>query len=277
MRVEGLLWRWLFVGSGVLLLAGLTIANVPNVSAKEHLPAPPSTPSPAASGALSTAAAPRAQTGAYPLDAEPRTLAAGAPLPCGRHPLVTYRGEGIKYSTSARVHPALVDKLRGLEALVIELALRHYGRAPRRLVHLGTHNCRRIRTYPDWISEHTFGNAIDLAGFDFGPLPRSRSQGQVSQGQASQGRGGSIQLAGMPRSLRGAFQVRIASHWSGRGKVNAYHSGFLRELATRLIDRRDLFRGILGPAWPGHHNHFHLDMAPYRVVEVFETADADAR
>lgn len=195
---------------------------------------------------------------AYPLDAESRTLGPNEPLPCGRHPLVAYRGERIKYSTTARVHPAMVEKLRQLEALVTELSIAHYGRAPRRLVHLGTHNCRRIRTYPDWISEHTFGNAIDLAGFDFGPLPRTTSANAANV------------PGGLPRALRGAFKVRLLDHWTGRGATNAYHSRFLRELATRLIDRRDMFRGILGPAWPGHRNHFHLDMAPYRVVEVFE-------
>lgn len=237
----------LWTGLGALVFAALAVSVAANVSAKEHSAAGTSAPS---------------QPSIYPLDAEPRTLAPGAPLPCGRHPLVSYRGESIKYSTTARVHPALVDKLRGLEALVTELSLKHYGRAPRRLVHLGTHNCRRIRTYPDWISEHTFGNAIDLAGFDFGPLPRSSSQVATER------------IAEMPRSLRGGFQVRIADHWTGRGKLNAYHSRFLREVATRLIERRDLFRGILGPAWPGHHNHFHLDMAPYRVVEVFEASDA---
>jgi hypothetical protein len=171
-----------------------------------------------------------------------------------------YRGESIKYATTARVHPAFVEKLRELEALVTELAVLHYGRAPRRLVHLGTYNCRRIRTYPEWISEHSFGNAIDLAGFDFGPLPRIRSAPATLPD-------------GLPRALRASFSVRVEDHWKGRGTLGAYHSRFLRELATRLIERRDLFRGILGPAWPGHHNHFHLDMAPWRMVEVFEESE----
>lgn len=190
--------------------------------------------------------------GAYPLDRQTRHLPPGSPLPCDSYPLVTYRGESIHYDTPVRVFPAFVDRLQQLEALVVELSLKHYGRAPRRLVHLGTHNCRRIRAYPDWISEHTFGNAIDLAGLDFGPLPR-----------------GTASDRGMPRQLRRAFKVRLIDHWSGRSAVGTYHSRFLRELATRLIDQR-MFRGILGPAWPGHHNHFHLDMAPYSVVEVFE-------
>jgi len=198
--------------------------------------------------------------GRYPLDREARTLSPGEALPCGRHPLVSYAGGRIKFGSPARVHPAFVERLQRLEGLIEELAIAHYGRAPRRLVHLGTHNCRRIRTYPDWISEHTFGNAIDLAGLDFGPLPRHST--------------GSALPDGAPRSLRGAFKLRMIDHWNGRGTVASYHSRFLRELAQRLIDRRDIFRGILGPAWPGHRNHFHLDMAPYRVVEVFETSEA---
>lgn len=204
------------------------------------------------------------QTVAYALDGEARTLNHGEALPCGRHPLVSYPGERIKFSTIARVHPAFVERLRRLEGLILELSIAHYGRAPRRLVHLGTHNCRRIRTYPDWISEHTFGNAIDLAGLDFGPLPRRSSGSSGLTGLP----------AGAPRLLRGAFKLRLLDHWNGRGLVNSYHSRFLRDLAQRLIDRRDIFRGILGPAWPGHRNHFHLDMAPYRVVEVFETSEA---
>jgi len=195
--------------------------------------------------------------GAYPLDSEARHLPPGSPLPCDRYPLVTYRGESIRYDTSVRVFPAFAERLRRLEALILELSLKHYGRAPRRLVHLGTHNCRRIRTYPDWISEHAFGNAIDLAGLDFGGLPR-----------------GSESVAAMPRGLRRAFKVRLLDHWHGRNSTSEYHSRFLRELATRLIEERT-FRGILGPAWPGHRNHFHLDMAPYSVVEVFEQAPAD--
>lgn len=193
--------------------------------------------------------------GAYPLDQESRHLPRGSALPCDRYPLVTYRGISIPYDTSVRVFPAFADRLQRLEALIVELSLKYYGRTPRRLVHLGTHNCRRIRAYPDWISEHTFGNAIDLAGLDFGPLPRGPRSPQS--------------LSDMPRGLRRAFKVRLLDHWKGRNSAGKYHSRFLRELATRLIEERT-FRGILGPAWPGHRNHFHLDMAPYRIVEVFE-------
>jgi hypothetical protein len=190
--------------------------------------------------------------GSYALDAIPRVLNPGQELPCSGRELVRYRGERVRLSKPGRVHPAFVAKLDGLEALVVSVATEVYGRAPRRLVHLGTHACRRMRRYPDWVSEHALGNAIDLAGFDFGSLPRDATL-----------------PAGAPASLRRAFQVRMLEHWNGSQGAAAVHARFLRALAQRLIDRPDLFRVVLGPAWPGHANHLHLDFAPYRVVEVF--------
>jgi hypothetical protein len=109
-----------------------------------------------------------------------------------------------------------------------------------------------MRRYPDWVSEHALGNAIDLAGFDFGP---ARADQPLP--------------AGTPPALRRAFQVRVETHWNARRGAGAAHARFLRELAQRLIDERGVFSVVLGPAWPGHHNHLHLDRAPYRVVEVF--------
>lgn len=186
------------------------------------------------------------------LDELPRVLPQGAPLPCesARPELVRYGGEHLRYHKPLQVHPQFRGRLAAFEQLVRALAERRYGRAPRRIVHLGAYSCRRMRRYPTWVSEHALGNAIDVAGFDFGPLPRK------------------AQAPALPRALRGAFQVRLERHWSAKGPA-AVHATFLRELAQALIDRPDLFSVVLGPAWPGHHNHFHLDAAPYRVVEVF--------
>jgi hypothetical protein len=190
---------------------------------------------------------------AYPLDALPRTLPERAPLPCqaGGLPLVPYRGERLHYQKPVQIHQAFRAQLAAFERIVEQVALAHYGRAPQRVVHLGGYNCRRMRRYPDWVSEHALGNAIDIAGFDFAPLPR-----------------GAAPPAGLPRALRAGFQVRLLTHWDGKG-VAEHHSRFLRALAQALIDRPDVFHVVLGPAWPGHKNHFHLDHAPYRVVEVF--------
>jgi hypothetical protein len=190
--------------------------------------------------------------GSYPLDAIERTLQPGAPLPCAGPGLVTYRGEGMRYSAPARVDPAFRERLRALDRIVVQTAIEFYGRAPLRMQHLGTINCRRMRLYQDWVSEHALGNAIDVAGFDFGPLPRGASLPE-----------------GTPKALRRGFSVRVLSHWNTTRGPGAVHREFLRTLAQRLIDRTDVFRVVLGPAWPGHENHLHLDCAPYRVVAVF--------
>ena len=111
--------------------------------------------------------APGDDLGRYPLDSVQRALPQGAQLPCAEA-LVVRRGETLRYSKPVRVHPAFAARLAGFEQLVAEIAVEIYGRAPRRIQHLGAYNCRRIRLYPDFVSEHALGNAIDIAGFDRG-------------------------------------------------------------------------------------------------------------
>jgi hypothetical protein len=198
------------------------------------------------------AAAGDAARSAYPLDELPRTLAEKEALPCQGHEveLVQYRGESLRYQKPLQVHPAFRAQLAAFERIVAEVSRAHYGRVPKQIVHLGSYSCRRMRRYPTWVSEHALGNAIDVAGFDFAAASKRE------------------QSADQPAALRRAFGVRLEKHWEGKG-ASEPHSRFLRALAQALIDRPDVFHVVLGPAWPGHHNHFHLDHAPYRVVEVF--------
>jgi hypothetical protein len=191
----------------------------------------------------------------YPLDDIPRVMEPGSALPCqvGNVPLVEYRGEHLKYQKATRIHPAFRAQLAAFERVVSEVATTHYARAPRQIVHLGTYNCRVMRRYPSWVSEHALGNAIDIAGFDFAPLPRA-----------------SARRADLPAALRGSFRVRVDTHWKAKGALAA-HAAFLHDLAHELATRPEVFRVLLGPGYPGHHNHFHLDHAPYRVVD-FEGA-----
>lgn len=195
----------------------------------------------------------RAQIGAYALDELARTIPPTGKVRCPRLKLTRYEGDLIKYAGALTVHAAFRERLARFEALVQATALEMYGRAPRRITHLGSYKCRRIHRYPDLVSEHGLGNAIDVSGFDFGPLPRGKAL-----------------PVGVPKRLRRGFSVRILDHWSARGKLGALHSRFLRRLARRLIERRDIFRVLLGPAWPGHDNHFHFDMSNYRLVAVFQ-------
>jgi len=173
----------------------------------------------------------------------------------GSVPLVSYGGELLRYQKPMRVHPAFQAQLAAFERLVSEVALAHYGREPARIVHLGTYNCRVMRRYPSWVSEHALGNAIDIAGFDFAPLPRKHPS-----------------YARTAASLRGALKVRVDSHWSAQGAARV-HAAFLHDLLRRVAERPDVFHVVLGPGYPGHHNHFHLDHAPYRVVDYKEALD----
>jgi hypothetical protein len=190
----------------------------------------------------------------YELDGTSRAVSPRGRLRCPEVDLVRYRGAIVRYSGALRVHPAFKERLQLFEEVVREVAIEVYGRAPRRIVHLGSYNCRRIRRFPDMMSEHGLGNALDVAGFDFGRATK-----------------GTALPAGVPRKLRRPFKVRVLDHWRGKGKIGAVHARFLHTLGKRLIERKDIFRVLLGPAWPGHDNHFHFDCSNYRLVAIFES------
>jgi hypothetical protein len=192
----------------------------------------------------------------YPLDDLPRRIEPRGPVRCPAVELTTYRGKHMRYAEPAKIFSGFQPRLERFEKVVVALATEMYGRAPRTLVHLGTHNCRRISAYPDWLSEHGIGNAIDVAGFDFGPLPAEATAPED-----------------LPKPFRGPFSVRMLSHWKVKQGVLAIHARFLRTLARRLIARPEIFRVLLGPNYPGHHNHFHFDCAPYRMIDIFEPAE----
>lgn len=188
---------------------------------------------------------------AYELDHVDRFLEEGRSLACEPKTLVRYSGTRLKYQSALQVNPAFRERLSRFEEVVAEVAKEVYGRAPRRVLHLGTYSCRSTRKRAYRVSEHALGNAIDVAGFDFGPASKKEPL-----------------VADLPRALGGAFQVKIKSHWSDqRGTVaSAAHARFLSQLAQRLSDRDDVFRGMIGPSRPDHSDHFHLDMSPWRYV-----------
>ena len=184
---------------------------------------------------------------AYPLDELPRQVPVRGRLRCPG-PRVRYRGTHLRYHKPVTVHPDFIPRLARFEALLVEVALERYGRAPSVLVHIGAYNCRRTRGYPDLLSEHALGNALDVEALRFPPAPRARR-------------------AALPRRLRRAFTVSVARHWSADPDAPDPHAAFLRALTDRLIED-DTFRVLLGPAFPGHKDHFHFDMAPYRLIQL---------
>ncbi len=188
----------------------------------------------------------------YPLDKLSRRIPKRGPVPCPKLDFVIYRGKHLKYQFPAKVYAGFRDRLAKFEKVVSEVGTEFYGRPPRRIVHMGTYSCRRISAYPTWLSEHAFGNAIDIEGFDFGPLPRGKALPQ-----------------GVHRAFRGYFRVRVLNHWKVKRGPAKVHARFLRALVKKLQQRRDIFRCMLGPAYPGHRNHFHFDAAPWRIIDGF--------
>ncbi len=206
------------------------------------------------------AAAPRLAAAAephYPLDDISRRVPRRGPLRCPDVELVNYRGKHIRYTGLARVFVGFVERLAAMEQVAAAVAIEIYGRPPSRLQHMGTYACRRIGAYPTWLSEHALGNAIDLEGFNFARAPRDKPLPE-----------------GLPKALGGPFSIRLARHWKSKQGYAALHARFLRTFARRLIGRKDIFRVLLGPSYAGHHNHFHLDVAPWRIVDVFEDQTA---
>ncbi len=190
----------------------------------------------------------------YPLDALPRTIAPKGKVRCPKVAKVRYRGDVIRYHSPVLVYVHFKARLRKFEEVVRQTAIDVYGRAPVKIRHIGTYNCRRISLWPTFLSEHGIANGIDVAGFDFGRLPRKASKALKAR---------------TPKRLRRPFKVRMLKHWSARkGVAKSHHSRFLRLLAARLIQRRDIFRVLLGPAYPGHKNHFHFDVSPWRLVQI---------
>ena len=187
----------------------------------------------------------------YALDDQERWVVNGARVTCDRKSLVNYSGTSLRYQGALLVNPAFKERLARFEQVASEVAKEIYGREPRRIVHYGAFSCRSTRNRSRLVSEHAFGNALDLVGFDFAPAKKTEP---VS--------------AELPRALKGAFQVRVARHWSRTNGTGATHAHFLAELTRRLEERDDIFRSMFGPGHGGHDDHLHLDVSPWRYVDL---------
>ena len=178
----------------------------------------------------------------YALDAISRDLAEGEVAGCHASvQVIDYRGDVIRYQTPVKIAAPFADKLRAFERSVSELARKHYGRAPDRLLHFGARACRSVRGNGRRLSEHALGNALDLTGFQW--------------------------LKARPNvvtSYPHAFTVTIDRHWLARSQHHddERHRAFLHELVERIRSQNS-FRGVIGPGREGHADHLHLDQAPW--------------
>ncbi len=177
---------------------------------------------------------------AYPLDGESRKAPRKGRLDCPVVQLIDYEGDRVAYHKPVRTNPFFRERLQRFEEVVHEVAIEVYDRPPEAIRHFGVYNCRRVRGKARF-SEHAFGNAIDVAGFDFGP-----------------GEG----------PLRDGFRVSVLTHWDARTGEERLHARFLYRLAEALSTRPDIFRGMLGPGAPGHDDHYHFDVGPSRYMTI---------
>ena len=185
----------------------------------------------------------------YPLDGESREAIRDKKgrLECPDLEFETYRGTTLKYTKAIKVNAHFKPQLERFEEIVAEVATEVYGRPPSKIWHYGTYNCRTIRKRKHRLSEHAFGNAIDIAGFRFDTLPKSKREGLTHK-----------------RAGR-SFKVSVLDHWDAEDGFERLHALFLKGLVMRLM-HDDVFRGMIVPPAPGHHNHLHLDMGRWSYL-----------
>lgn len=160
------------------------------------------------------------------LNARPAPDARGCGIP---HPVLVTRGPtGIVYNAPLRVECALALELVEVERAVQEAAIEHLGQRITRIDTLGTYSCRETTGHSGNLSQHAFGNAIDLARF------------QPQRGQAA---------------------VVLRDYERERAEPRSARGRFLRALESRLRALSGL-SFVIGPRQnDAHRDHFHVDRA----------------
>jgi hypothetical protein len=160
-----------------------------------------------------------------------------APVRCGAPQVVTYvRGPGaIAYDPSPTLTCAMALALASFEHIVQDEAERTFHSPVTRIEQIGTYNCRDIVAVKGLPSEHSFANAIDLTRFTM---------------------------------ANGKTVAVLADFDAGEAPPARPAGAFLRAVSERA-HYENVFSNVLTPFWdPAHKNHFHLDLARYRVNGV---------
>ncbi len=123
----------------------------------------------------------------------------------------------------------LAHALAAFEQDVVQpAARRHFGKPAIQIVHFGTYVCRPQTGRNERLSEHAFGRAIDVGGFE----------------------------------IDGKITVNVRKDWSDRGPRGAFlrdvAQGACRHFNMVLTPRTDF----------AHANHLHLDIGPYRKCDA---------
>lgn len=123
----------------------------------------------------------------------------------------------------------LAHALAAFEQDVVQpAARRHFGRAVVEIVHYGSYVCRPQTGRNTRLSEHAFGRALDIGGFE----------------------------------IEGKLVVSVRRDWADRGAKGAFlrdvAQGACRHFNIVLTPKTDL----------AHANHFHVDIGPYKKCDA---------
>lgn len=152
---------------------------------------------------------------------------------CGTPQAVRYRrGPGeIRYNSSPILSCPMALALARFEVVIQEEAQRLLASRVRRIAHVGTYSCREMASYPGWVSEHSYANALDIKEFE----------------------------------LLNGRKLSVMRHYDNSRTSDGKASEFLHTLLHRAY-YDDFFSVALGPDFDAlHRDHFHLDLARYRA------------
>jgi hypothetical protein len=155
-------------------------------------------------------------------------------ITCGAEQVVEYRGSpsGIRYNAFPVLTCTMALGLARFERVLQEEAEAQFGARVKRVTHAGTYSCRRMARFGSMISEHSYANAIDLR---------------------------SVTLA------NGRTVAVLRDFGPPEGDPLTREAQFLRRIAHRAFDEK-IFSVVLTPLFDTlHRDHFHFDMARYRV------------
>ena len=152
---------------------------------------------------------------------------------CGSHDAVTLvkAPGGMSFHPPATVTCQLALALVEVERLVQSIAQEEFGKGVRSLHQGGTYSCRKMARF-NLVSEHSYGNAIDIFAF----------------------------------TLEDGIKVSVLNDYGKTSEApGTAKAKFLRKLASAAYDE-GIVSVSLTPFWDAlHRNHFHFDMARYRV------------
>jgi hypothetical protein len=150
---------------------------------------------------------------------------------CGipRGVLLTRGPTGIQYSPPLSIDCSLALRLGDIERVIQEEAEEHLGAPVVRITTLGSYACRgvvgRLKGWSGGISEHSFGNAIDLATF---------------------------------QTKKGKIASVLRSYQPGTPEPSSVEGRFLRSVLRQV--RKGAGLRVLGPDFDAsHRDHFHVD------------------